>query len=98
MTVEEPASLAQVLDREDASIRLFADMGGLAPNSWPRGRQGSRIALAIGPEGGWTAAERQLAADRGWTVIGLGPTRLRVETAALAATAIIFSQSPEIEE
>jgi len=40
-------------------------------------------AVAIGPEGGWSAAELALAADQ----VGLGDTVLRVETAALAVAA-----------
>lgn len=40
-------------------------------------------AVAIGPEGGWTAAELELAAS----TVSLGDTVLRVETAALAAAA-----------
>jgi 16S rRNA (uracil1498-N3)-methyltransferase len=41
--------------------------------------------IAIGPEGGWTDAELNAARDR----VGLGPTILRVETAALAACAVM---------
>ena len=40
-------------------------------------------AVAIGPEGGWSAAELALAADQ----VGLGDTVLRVETATLAVAA-----------
>lgn len=39
--------------------------------------------VAIGPEGGWTEPELAAAADR----VSLGPTVLRVETAALLAAA-----------
>jgi 16S rRNA (uracil1498-N3)-methyltransferase len=39
--------------------------------------------IAIGPEGGWSAAELGAASD----TVSLGPTVLRVETAALAAAA-----------
>jgi 16S rRNA (uracil1498-N3)-methyltransferase len=43
-------------------------------------------AILIGPEGGWTAAERDaLTALPGATPIRLGPRILRAETAALAA-------------
>ena len=43
------------------------------------------ITLAIGPEGGWSAAEEALAGER---VASLGPRNLRADTAALAATAV----------
>ncbi len=45
-------------------------------------------ALAVGPEGGWTADELRLFADAGWTAASLGPSILRAETAAIAALAI----------
>jgi 16S rRNA (uracil1498-N3)-methyltransferase len=48
-----------------------------------------RIAVLLGPEGGWTDAERQLAAASGWGAASLGPQILRTETAAVAALAIL---------
>ncbi len=41
------------------------------------------VTIAIGPEGGWDPAE--LPSDAGW--VDLGPTILRVETAAIVAAA-----------
>ncbi len=49
------------------------------------------VALAIGPEGGWTEAETQLFATNNWTAVSLGPRILRAETAAIAAAAIAAS-------
>jgi len=49
------------------------------------------VHLAIGPEGGWADGELQWLAEAGWTSASLGPTILRAETAAIAATAITFS-------
>jgi 16S rRNA (uracil1498-N3)-methyltransferase len=46
------------------------------------------IALAIGPEGGWTADEMQLFTEHGWKHVTLGPRILRAETAAIAGLAI----------
>lgn len=42
------------------------------------------VSVAIGPEGGWTRAELDVAGDR----VDLGPTILRTETAAVAVTAL----------
>lgn len=50
------------------------------------------ILLAIGPEGGWTEDELQLFQNAGWTSASLGPTILRAETAAIAATALAVSE------
>ena len=47
------------------------------------------IMLAVGPEGGWTAAEIALFTGGGWHSASLGPRILRVETAVIAALAIV---------
>ena len=49
----------------------------------------SSLALAIGPEGGWTSEEMSLFTQRQWTHATLGPRILRAETAAIAAIAIV---------
>ncbi|HYL94724.1 MAG TPA: RsmE family RNA methyltransferase [Terriglobales bacterium] len=54
---------------------------------------GSSLLLAIGPEGGWTNEELQAFAEAGWRTASLGPTILRAETAAIAATAVVMAQS-----
>ncbi len=46
------------------------------------------LAIAIGPEGGWTADELEAFASSQWTAATLGETILRTETAAIAAMAI----------
>jgi len=76
-----PAELKVVLsEAEDQSH--FRD---IRPNT--RGE----VLLAIGPEGGWTEDELELFRSYGWTSVSLGPTILRAETAAIAATAITMS-------
>ena len=50
------------------------------------------VALAIGPEGGWTSEELDLFRQSGWITASLGNTILRAETAAIAATAIVVSE------
>jgi 16S rRNA (uracil1498-N3)-methyltransferase len=49
------------------------------------------IALAIGPEGGWTEDEFRAFQQAGWISASLGSTILRAETAAIAATAVVIS-------
>jgi len=59
----------------------------LAQSSAP----GSDVRLLVGPEGGWTAEERESAARAGWLPASLGPSVLRAETAAIAAVAVVAS-------
>ena len=50
------------------------------------------LLLALGPEGGWADDELSLFHEVGWTSASLGPTILRAETAAIAATAIAMAE------
>ena len=49
------------------------------------------VVAAIGSERGWTANERKLFRERGFTLCGMGERVLRTETAATTAVAIILS-------
>jgi 16S rRNA (uracil1498-N3)-methyltransferase len=48
---------------------------------------GSPVSLFVGPEGGWSEGELLLAEEAGITFGGLGPYRLRSETAGIIAVA-----------
>ncbi len=54
-------------------------------------KEAKEILLAIGPEGGWTEDELQMFQSAGWISASVGPTILRAETAAIAATALAIS-------
>ena len=47
------------------------------------------VALAVGPEGGLERNELDMAARQGWTIVSLGSTTLRFETAIIAGAAVI---------
>ena len=49
-----------------------------------------KITIMIGPEGDFSRAEVALALARGWQPVSLGDSRLRIETAALVATAAVY--------
>ncbi len=48
----------------------------------------TQIAIAIGPEGGFSEQELSLAISAGWEVFDLGPLVLRVETAVCVASTL----------
>jgi RsmE family RNA methyltransferase len=59
-------------------LRLVAHPPAAAP--CPHREDARRVALAIGPEGGWVPFEIELLASRGFRPVSLGPRVLRVET------------------
>jgi 16S rRNA (uracil1498-N3)-methyltransferase len=79
--VEGPRAFLDVLGRVDHANRLLLDPGG-AP--FPA-RLAGPVSLLVGPEGGWTEAERKAARDREWLATSLPAGKLRAETAAVAA-------------
>ncbi|TCM55907.1 16S rRNA (uracil1498-N3)-methyltransferase [Rhizobium sp. PP-F2F-G48] len=91
--VREPVRLEGLLDAWPGDRRiLFCDEGDAGDNPLPvlQGLTDARYALLVGPEGGFSDAER--ARLRGLdivTAIPLGPRILRADTAAVAAMAII---------
>ena len=75
--VSEIADFATVASTPGA---VLADVGGAEPTL-------DRPVVLVGPEGGWTDAERAVALPR----IALGPTVLRAETAAIVAGAVLVA-------
>lgn len=62
----------------------------------PSGRQcPDPLAIAIGPEGGFTPSEIDAALTAGAQLLGLGPQVLRIETAAIAALAALRLAAPK---
>lgn len=56
-------------------------------------RSAGATAIAVGPEGGFTDEEVARAVAAGWQPVSLGTRVLRVETAAIAAAAILAGSS-----
>ena len=81
-----PLELPDALDALTGIPVLLLDPGA-AP--LPRELPSGPVALLVGPEGGYSAPERELALGRGAIACGLGSLILRAETAPLAALAAI---------
>jgi 16S rRNA (uracil1498-N3)-methyltransferase len=54
--------------------------------------EGARSALFVGPEGGWSAEELAALREHSTCCWSLGPTVLRVETAAIAGAAALLAR------
>jgi len=88
--VRAPRLLAEYCARpDDASLRLLLAPEAKAALRDSVGRIGSTVALAAGPESGFTAAEEALLRAAGFVAVRLGARVLRTETAALAALAAL---------
>ena len=97
MEIRPPEKLGDYLAAAPAeSLRLIGQPGGasVAPvlDEHFVAARPSGIVLAVGPEGGFTDEEIQSAASLGWQSVDLGPTILRVETAAVALIAAIVTR------
>ncbi|MGC9197537.1 MAG: RsmE family RNA methyltransferase [Acidobacteriaceae bacterium] len=98
--VDDPVALKTALEGVSAEKRLLLAeteqenslRDELAGES---SRQSGPIALAIGPEGGWTADEMALFSQNGWRHVTLGPRILRAETATIASLAVCAAMLQE---
>lgn len=73
------------LDNYEATHALGACPGLDAMADWP-------VALALGPERGWGAADRLILRGSGFALAHLGPRVLRSETAMVAGVSILRSR------
>ena len=71
-----------VLSEMEESVSLKAALAGSKPP----------LAMAFGPEGGWTDEELKLFKANDWRAATLGHTILRAETAAIAAVAVAVAE------
>lgn len=69
------------------ATRVYADTHATRVISPELSGGGAGVALAIGPEAGWSDMERNAFAAAGFIGVGLGPRMLRVDTAAVVALA-----------
>ena len=83
-------------DTYDTTLRLIAycfedeDVPRRSIKEVLQGFKGKDVIVMIGPEGDFSAEEARLALEAGFIPVHLGDSRLRTETAALAATASVY--------
>jgi 16S rRNA (uracil1498-N3)-methyltransferase len=98
MELGEPVEWPQIVGESSGSARFLADPLGVTGSTWPDIPRGAEIVLAVGPEGGFTGPETELAIGTGWFPIRLGYNILRVETAGLAGCAALLARVAETDE
>ncbi|KTD69531.1 MULTISPECIES: 16S rRNA (uracil(1498)-N(3))-methyltransferase [Legionella] len=87
-TVNPPISLACYISEVPVGLKLILHPG--ENKNWRDYEIGSSaIALLIGPEGGLSEHEVQLACQHGFQLLSMGPRILRTETAAITALSVL---------
>jgi 16S rRNA (uracil1498-N3)-methyltransferase len=90
--IAEPLALKQAIAEAQGSKIVLAESEEQLTLKSALAECQPPIALACGPEGGWTEAELELFRARGWKSASLGHTILRAETAAIAAVAVAAAE------
>ena len=95
MDISELTGLADVLKPPYRCARMapLSTGAGAAPIASVINFRAASLLLLIGPEGGWSEEEMALFRNLLLTPITLGATILRVETAAVAAAAVVAALS-----
>ncbi len=90
-----PASRFSDFIRSQAptALKLIADEQVTSPSipEVVRSAGTQTVVVCIGPEGGFSNGETSEAVKGGFTMVSLGPRRLRTETAAIVAIAYVLS-------
>ena len=87
VSFEEMLNLGQFFDLK---VAFWEDELQPVHANLPRpGGQINTVFALIGPEGGFTQKEIEIARDRGFITVGLGPRILRAETATVAACVLL---------
>lgn len=93
MEVDEPRELRRVVEDsacDSGMLTLVADAGGVSPGACVRAGGGvSVIRVIVGPEGGLSPEELTMCVERGVRSVSLGAHVLRIETAAVVASAVV---------
>ncbi len=95
--------VVEIIAKDSTELRLISEVEPTRPESPLHLTLGKSLAEAmnsftarpkeivavVGPEGGWTDAEIELARESGWQVVSLGGRTLRAETGAIVAVSLL---------
>ena len=86
----EPVDFNQWAQQKDLHVRILLSPRAQSDNDCSaRHHPPQSVALMIGPEGGFTDKEEDLALEQGVLMLSMGPRVLRTETAGLSALAAL---------
>ncbi len=90
-TLHHEQSVDEVIASSRAARRSLAIFhpGGAPAATAPLGGEGKATVVCIGPEGGFSSREIEALRSAGASVLSLGSTILRIETAAVVAVALM---------
>lgn len=86
--IAEPAALKKAISEAQGSRIVLSESEECVSLKQALSDCTPPLALAFGPEGGWTEVEVEMFKAAGWKSASLGHTILRAETAAIAALAV----------
>lgn len=90
--VYQPVNFADAIINSKGELKLIADEKDLPGRISIKDVTGihSSIDIFIGPEGGFSPAEAELAVNNGFKILDLGPRKYRSETAAIFAISCLI--------
>lgn len=97
-TVAPPQTLGHALQTLPKPILFLVGGHRAAPLVGLPWQGAMQATLCVGPEGGFTAGERDLALAHGAQLVSLGPRTLRARLAAVVATTLLLQRSGDLEE
>jgi len=90
--IAEPRALKKAIAQEQGSRIVLSEVEEHVSLKAALREGKPPLALAFGPEGGWSETELELFKAAGWKSCSLGHTILRAETAAIAAVAVAIAE------
>lgn len=89
LEIGEPIDMKDAMKQVEGAFACVADASGTGTPDIPGAI--ARVAVFVGPEGGWSPREFEHFRARGWPFIRCAPHVLRVETAAIACATLLIN-------
>ncbi len=86
MTIEKALEFENFIETANGTRILFAERGGARFSDI---KETKKITAAVGAEGGWEAAEIELASEKEFQIVTFKGRILRAETAAISIAAVL---------